>query len=67
MTLEQLLESLDLEAVPENHALDSTLEPTLAPRFREGKSVRAAPSPPPTAATCARSPTRRGGSPAPTR
>ena len=46
MTLEQLLESLDLEAVPENHALDSTLEPTLAPRFREGKSVRAAPSPP---------------------
>lgn len=35
MTLEQLLGQLDLGAVPEDHAHDQTLEPTLAPRFRE--------------------------------
>lgn len=54
MTLEQLLETLDLDSVPENHALDSTLEPTLAPRFRSGRSAPPAPAaptlPPPAAA-----------------
>lgn len=48
MTLEQLLETLDLESVPENHALDSTLQPTLAPRFRAGRSVIPPKSPGPT-------------------
>ncbi|HJL00924.1 MAG TPA: protein kinase [Polyangiaceae bacterium LLY-WYZ-15_(1-7)] len=41
MTLEQLMAALDMEAVPEDHALDSTLLPTLAPRVRrERKSSR---------------------------
>jgi hypothetical protein len=48
MTLEQLLETLDLDSVPDNHALDSTLQPTLAPRFRAGKSTAPPKSPGPT-------------------
>jgi len=48
MTLEQLLETLDLDSVPEDHALDSTLQPTLAPRFRAGRSVIPPKTPGPT-------------------
>ena len=55
MTLQQLLASLDLDAVPADHALDSTLQPTLAPRFRQGRTGPVRPSrpkslPPPSAA-----------------
>ncbi len=40
MTLEQLMELLDMDAVPDGLALDATLEPTLAPKVRgEGHSV----------------------------
>ena len=43
MTLEQLVESFDLESVPENHALDTTLMPTLAPRIRQTQGERSVP------------------------
>jgi len=40
MTVERLLASLDFERVAKDHALDSTLMPTLAPRFRRRPGSR---------------------------
>lgn len=46
MTLEQLVASLDMGPVPENHALDTTLMPTLAPRIRKTRQGRSVPPKP---------------------
>ncbi len=47
MTLEQLVASLDMRNVPKNHALDTTLMPTLAPRIRRTRdSAPSSPQPP---------------------
>lgn len=47
MTLEQLVASLDMRNVPKNHALDTTLMPTLAPRIRRTRDGATSAPPPP--------------------
>ncbi len=45
MTLEQLVASLDMRNVPTDHALDTTLMPTLAPRIRRARDRTTSPRP----------------------
>lgn len=37
MTLDQLVSALDMDDVAEDHALDATMRPTIAPRYRNSK------------------------------
>ncbi|MEM9071921.1 MAG: serine/threonine-protein kinase [Myxococcota bacterium] len=46
MTLKQLMSSLDMTRVPDDHALDTTLMPTLAPRIRRTRGGSSLPPKP---------------------